>query len=142
MILSIREVRFEDEAPVIISMDAALFDAVDAPFPGGAGFWWLVYDEYYSLPIGYANLRRSHKWADCGFLARAGLLPEARGHGVQKRLIRARIAKARRIGWSYLITNTYRNPASVNSLIACGFKAYIPTYKWAGADAQYWRRKI
>jgi len=141
MKFTVREVQFEDEAPIIIALDSEFFDPVDAPFPGGKGYWWLARNESGDV-VGYANLRQSHKWSDCGFLARAAVIESARGNRLHQRLIAVRSAKAKRLGWNYLITNTYRNPKSVNTLIRCGFKSYIPAYKWATSDAQYWRRKV
>jgi GNAT superfamily N-acetyltransferase len=69
-------------------------------------------------------------------------LPSHRGQGVQKRLIRARIRQARALGWNWLITDTYLNPASANSLIATGFKMYEPSQPWGAKQTLYWRLKL
>ncbi len=89
--------------------------------------------------VGYGCLAASRQWNDCGYLCRSGILPEFRGMGLQKRLIRARIRKARELGWYALFTDTRRNPASANSLISCGFKMYDPMRPWSFNDACYWR---
>ena len=53
-----------------------------------------------------------------------------------------RVDKARRLGWNWLITDTYDNPASSNSLISCGFKLYDPNVPWGTKGALYWRKKL
>lgn len=77
------------------------------------------------------------------YLSRAMVLPEYRGRGLQKRLIRARVAHARRLGCPRVVT--YTNPVNVasnNSLIACGFKTASP---WDGDKNSlwvHWSRKL
>jgi GNAT superfamily N-acetyltransferase len=78
-----------------------------------------------------------------GYLVRAGVLPKHRGHGLQRRLIQARVTAARRLRipllWTYTIPG---NPASINNLIRCGFRAYDPEWAWVGDDVIYWWRWI
>lgn len=111
----------------------------DRPFYPTEGAWW--YAEVNGELAGYAGVVPSKQWADCGYMNRAGVLPEHRGKGLQKRLIRTRQAYARRVGWRWLVTDTRDNPASSNSLIACGFRLYTPSSPWALKDSLYWRYK-
>ena len=113
----------------------------DAPFDTSQGYWWIVYDAH-NLPCAFAGLVPSVRWLDTGYLCRAGVLPSHRGQGVQKRLIRARVRQARALGWSWLITDTYENPASSNSLIATGFKLFEPSKPWGAKGTLYWRLKL
>jgi len=110
----------------------------DAPSDTNYGWWWIVYDAQ-NLPCAFGGLIRSVRWTNVGYLCRAGVLSSHRGHGLQKRLIRARIRQARALGWNWLITDTYLNPASSNSLIACGFKLYEPLNPWGVKETLYWR---
>jgi GNAT superfamily N-acetyltransferase len=103
------------------------------------GWWWIVDS---SGPVGFAGLHPSKRWRDAGYMIRAGVLDEHCGKGLQKRLIRARIAQARRVGFRWLITNTHDNPASCNALIGCGFRIYEPAEPWAAKGALYWRRAV
>lgn len=87
--------------------------------------WWVA--EADGEPLGYAGLHIS-EWRDGltkGFLVRAGVLPEARGRHLQRRLIRVRVAAARRLGcarvYSYVSVG---NIASLRSLIRCGLLPY------------------
>jgi len=113
----------------------------DAPFDTSQGYWWTVYDSH-NLPCAFAGLVPSVRWLDTGYLCRAGVLPSHRGQGVQKRLIRARIRQARALGWDWLITDTYDNPASSNSLISTGFKLFDPSKPWGAKGTLYWRLKL
>ena len=113
----------------------------DALYETNSGFWWIVYDSI-NLPCAFAGLVPSVRWADTGYLCRAGVLPSHRGQGVQKRLIRARVRQARALGWRWIITDTYENPASSNSLIACGFKLFEPTKPWGATGTLYWRLNL
>jgi len=49
---------------------------------------------------------------------------------------------AKEKGMNWLVTDTNDNPASGNSLIACGFKLFEPTVPWAAKGAIYWRMKL
>jgi GNAT superfamily N-acetyltransferase len=113
----------------------------DTPSDTTTGWWWVVYDAL-NLPCAFAGLIPSVRWTDTGYLCRAGVLSSHRGQGVQKRLIRARIRQARALGWEWLITDTYQNPASANSLIATGFKMYEPSQPWGAKETLYWRLKL
>lgn len=109
----------------------------DAPISTREGWWWIAYEG--DKPVGFAGMYPSTQWADCGYLCRAGVIESARGHGLQKRLIRARIRKARAMGMCWAITDTYENPESGNSLIRCGFRLYQPTRPWGAEGVNYWR---
>jgi GNAT superfamily N-acetyltransferase len=104
------------------------------------GYWWIAYDG--ELPIGFAGVTQSKRWGDTGYLCRAGVIRSHRGQGVQTRLIRVRERKARDIGWNWLITDTYKNPASANSLIRCGYRTFLPANPWSFDGAIYWRKRL
>lgn len=112
----------------------------DEPYDVSDGFWWIAYDG--SLPVGFAGIVRSHQWSDTGYMCRSGVLRSHRGKGLQKRLIRVREAKAKRMGWRWLISDTYRNPPSANSLISCGFRTFTPSRPWGFDSAIYWRKRL
>lgn len=103
-------------------------------------FWWLVWDDEGDA-VGFAGLKLLDD--DMAYLCRVGVLPGARGKGLQKRLLRARERFARECGWTNAITYTaITNPASSNSLISAGYKLYLPEYAWAGKDVLYWIKKL
>lgn len=107
----------------------------------GSGLtWWIVWNSK-GKAVGFAG---SKLWSpdNAVFLCRAGVLPEARGHGLQRRLIRARLRHAREIGATGAMTYTAAdNIASMINLIRCGFLPWEPGYAWVGRDGvMYWWR--
>ena len=112
----------------------------DAPYDTDFGWWWIVYDG--NTPVGFAGLVPSASWSDTGYLCRAGVVPSARGLGIQNRLIAVRIRKAKQLGYKWLISDTRDNPPSSNSLINQGFKLFDPTNPWGYSDALYWRKRL
>lgn len=77
------------------------------------------------------------------YFTRCGVLPEARGLGLQRRLIKTRTTYARKLGCKGIYTYTLPfNTASSNNLIGCGFRLWRPAYKWAGAECLYWAKEI
>lgn len=118
-----------------------------ACFPGEAvrdtavDTWWIALDED-DEAAGFCCLSRSQTRLTGGYLSYAGVAPAFRGHGLQKRLIRVRIAEARRREWDSLVTDTCDNPASSNSLIACGFRLFDPPRPWGLSTALYFQRRV
>lgn len=113
----------------------------DKPCDVDHGHWWIAYTEN-NLPVGFAGLVPSQRWGDAGYLCRAGVVYEHTGNGIQKKLIRARVHKAKRLNWNWLITDTTANPASSNSLISEGFRLYEPSAPWGYKHSLYWRKNI
>lgn len=105
------------------------------------GHWWIVYTDA-NKPVGFAGLCQSSQFADCAFFHRAGVMDEHTGHGLQKRLIKARINKAKAMGFNWAVSDTSKNPPSANSLINCGFKMYRPSKPWGWEWTCYWRLKL
>ena len=104
------------------------------------GYWWISTEN--GVDCGFAGLVYSSVWSDCGYLIRCGVLPAYRGCGLQKKFIRIRIRQAKALGLNWLITTTYDNPASSNSLISCGFKLFNPSNPWMARGTLYWRLKL
>ena len=113
---------------------------IDKPYDTTHGYWWIASKD--GLDIGFAGLIHSHWWSDCGYLIRCGVLPDHRGQGLQKKFIRIRIRQAKALKMNWIITSTYDNPASANSLISCGFKMFDPTNPWMTKHTSYWRLKL
>lgn len=113
----------------------------DTPCLTDRGHWWIAYAPC-GKPVAFAGIVRSIRWTDTGYLCRAGVMDGFTGHGLQLRLIQARLRKAKELGWAWCITDTTDNPASANSLINAGFKLYTPANPWGFPRALYWKRKI
>lgn len=113
----------------------------DRPPTWSDGWWWIAFDDA-GEPVGFCGLQPSVRWLDCIYLCRAGVVPSARGKGLQRRLISVRLRFARAMGMRWAVTDTFENPASSNNLIRCGFMLYEPSRPWGYKGALYWRRKV
>lgn len=111
----------------------------DTPADTGVGYWWLLFEG--ANPAGFCGLHPTEESAG-GHLCRGGVLPSYRGHRLQRRLIAVRERKARRMGLSHLVSDTYDNPASSNNLIASGYRMFAPAEPWGAEGTCYWKKKI
>ncbi len=105
---------------------------LDTPLLGGLDdllnrcTWWLAEAliEGVWTPVGYAGLEITDggKYA---FLSRAGVVPLARGQGIQRKLIRVRERYARAHGCTHCYTYVvWYNTASMTSLVRAGYHPY------------------
>ncbi len=94
-------------------------------------------------PVAYCSASVLANDSDTAFLSSAGVLPCARGHKLQQRMIKARVRWARMMGCTYAITYTvYDNWASITNLLKQGFQFYDPHYRWAGKNVHYFIKEI
>ena len=104
-----------------------------------SGQLWVVHDEL-GTPVAFCSARECEERVV--FLARAGVLPVANGNRLQRRMIHARLRWAQEEGAYCCITYCmFENHASIVNLLKCGFKFYVPEWKWAG-DVHYFRKDI
>lgn len=135
-------IRQTKDVNAVHALDSTVFNYKDHhPVNTDEGVWWIVYDG--KTPVAYAgaiHLKEKNRV----YLCRAGVLPEYRGLGLQKQLIRKRLLWAKSCGVSTVITYTdLDNVFSSNNLIASGFKLYKPDLPWGNSDdALYWTRKV
>lgn len=126
-------------AAILDELQATLLPA-DTPADTSEGWWWIVWAD--CEPVGFAGMYASTQWGDAGYLCRAGVAPKFQGHHLQRRLIRARERQARKLGWKWVLTDTYSNPRSANNLIACGYSTFTPSEPWGGDGGTYWKRRV
>jgi GNAT superfamily N-acetyltransferase len=110
-----------DDYEIIRDIDAECFPD-DARHDGKGDINWLVMSG--RMPVGFASLRINTD-RQMGFLCRAGVLPNYRRRGIHAKLIKKRVAYAKRIGLCYVATYTLDFIAA-NNLIRCGFLLYTP----------------
>ena len=107
-------------------------------------YWvWVVRHE--GKPIAYGAMRACEAEVNKGLvlLTRAGVLPAWRGKGIQKKLIRLRVRKAKSLGYDTAIAYVMgMNCASSNALIGCGFRLYHPSDLYAGYRTIYLRKQL
>lgn len=137
--VSIRRVTGPSEHLDLYTLQEACLP-LDRPADVGVGAWWLAYDD--DEAIAFAGMYPSVQWDDTVYLVRSGVLRGHRGQGLQKRLIAVRLRAARRDGKRWAVTETAGNPASSNSLIACGFKLFEPSKPWGLKNAVYFRKQL
>jgi GNAT superfamily N-acetyltransferase len=124
-------IRQTDDLDLIIDLDRQIFPT-DAKLQGPHftdSEWWVVRDSF-GEPVAFAGLY-TPAWllgvenVPDGVLVRSGVLKDHRGAGLQRRLIRARLAYARSVGCPLATTYTStQNVASMRALISCGFRPY------------------
>lgn len=125
--------------------DSAL--AVHLMSMGGADFeqdddmhLWIAWDG--DQPVGFATLRVEGVYV---YFAGCGVIPIARGQGIQKKLLKVRLTWGKRKKFRTAVSYTMAwNARSMNNLIACKFKTFQPEYKWASDDDDvvYWYKSL
>lgn len=102
---------------------------------------WIVWDET-DTPVGFCSARLLSTEPGV-FLSRSGLLPCARGAGLQRRMITTRLRWAKTQGVEFALTYTvYDNHASAANLLRQGFRFHDPEYAWAGRDVFYFLKTL
>ena len=107
------------------------------------GEYWIAEDRTSGAIVAYAGLVRSGRYSNVVYFNAAGVIESARGKGIQRRLIRARLRWAKNHGSDWAVTDTTcDNIPSMRNLQACGFRPYWPTHCWRVPGAVYWSRKL
>lgn len=116
-------------------------EGLQDPYNKVSAEWWFVYDDRDNSK-GFAGAKM-WKPDNFVFLCLSGVLPEARGQGLQKKLINVRIkwAKSQEADGVYTYTSK-ENIVSANNLIKCGFMLFEPPYKWGLDDGLYWYMRL
>src|ERR1700694_2840049 len=71
------------------------------------GHWWLGYHE--TLPVAFAGVVPSTHVVNAGYFCRVGVLNSHWGNSLQLRLMRTLESRARRNGWSSIVSDTTDN---------------------------------
>jgi GNAT superfamily N-acetyltransferase len=101
-----------------------------APIPDfDHGHWWIAFRD--KVPAAFAGIVPSTHAGNAGYFCRVGVLQEHCGHGLQLRLMRALERRARRNGWSYVVSDTTDNLFSANNFIRAGYRLFRPRSPWA-----------
>jgi GNAT superfamily N-acetyltransferase len=138
----IREVDAQDDDIADMLADLhrlTFFDSAPVP-PFDCGHWWLAFHE--RLPVAFAGLVPSTHVQNAGYLCRVGVVDRHWGRSLQSRLMRAMEARARRNGWSFVVSDTTDNVASANNFIKAGYRLYQPRHPWGWPHTLYWRKSI
>lgn len=136
----IREIDGGENADILATLhDLTFFDT--APQPDyEKGFWWLAHlgdDAAAFIGIVPSVLNYS-----TGYFTRVGVLREHRGQKLQQKLMRVMESKARRNGWTRVVTDTTDNVPSANNIIAAGYRLFEPKHPWAFPQSLYWHKTL
>jgi GNAT superfamily N-acetyltransferase len=137
----IREVDGSDGAIALEleALHALTFWKGAPPIDPESGHWWIA--TLGRRPVGFAGMSESRHYPRTGYFSRVGVLPAHRGHGLQLRFMRALEARARRNGWSCIVSDT-RDTHSANNFIKAGYRIFDPKHRWAFPDSIYWRKRL
>jgi GNAT superfamily N-acetyltransferase len=142
MTYRIREVDTSDEDVTETLADLhrmTFFDA--APIPAfDQGHWWIGYRG--EEPVSFAALVPSDRYPCAGYFNRVGVTDGHRGHGLQLRHMRALEARAKRNGWTQVVSDTTDNVPSANNFIAAGYWMLTPESPWALPNSIYWIKDL
>lgn len=135
--MSIRLVRIEDVE------EAKELHALAFPSDNWAGddhTYWVARDG--KTVVGFCSaVHREEK--GYVFLSRAAVIAAARGAGLQRRMIRARVAWAKKQSADVVVTyTTMKNYDSMVNLLKCGFRFFEPDEPFVGKKVHYYRLKI
>lgn len=136
----IREIDGSDNDDILTELHSLCFGGEAPQAEYDHGHWWLAFDG--KEPVAFAGLTPSQLGFNCGYLKRCGILPEHRGQGLQRRLIRVREARAKKNGWGRIVTDCTDNPHSANNLFKAGYKMFTPKYGWFREATLYWTKTI
>src|SRR4051812_36454230 len=67
------------------------------------GHWWLAFCD--TVPVAFAGIVASTHAKNAGYFCRVGVLKRHSGRGLQLRLMRALESRARRNGWSAIVSD-------------------------------------
>jgi len=138
----IREVDGHDDDIVDTLADLhrlTFFDGASIP-EFDQGHWWLAFFD--AMPVAFAGLVSSTRAGNAGYFSRVGVLQKHCGNRLQLRLMRAIETRAKRNGWSCVVSDTTDNLASANNFIRAGYRLYQPQYPWGWPNTLYWRKFI
>lgn len=130
-------IRKTNNIPLVEIVHSEIMPQDNLPDPA---LFWLVWNQDYD-PVGYCCL--SIVDSEIVFMSLCGLFPEARGNGLQRRMLTVREKWARRKGYKIVITYALRdNPYSYENLIKRGYMLYEPEYPWVDGNVYYFRKYL
>ena len=99
---------------------------------------WIAYqgDEHDAVGFLYAEPMHDGSW----YFSRVGVMPSARGCGLQREFMSRLEGWAKRVKVPTLVSTTYLNPHSANNFVREQWMTYLPAFPWGVADTIYWRK--
>ena len=77
------------------------------------------------------------------FYTRVGVMPAARGQGLQRKLMTAMERHGRKSGWHSIVTYTAGfNGYSTRNILAAGYRTYEPKKSYVGFEVVHMRKRL
>lgn len=128
------------DAAVVADLHSKLFPRIVFPYPH-YGDWWITYDDR-GKPVAFAHCSPTTYYPNSGYFGRVGVLPEARGHGLQLRLTRKAVERGKELGWEALYSDTTRVPHSAANFRKAKWIEFVPENPWGKKHTLYWRKDL
>ena len=123
--ISFRRALSREDAALIAQMDVVCFP-IDTPAEFAGANWFIGWDG--DRPAAYCAWKIVDHDEPVGFHYRGGVMPDWRGRGLQRQMLRLREAEMREQGIARAVTYTDADgAASMRNLIAEGYRPYVPT---------------
>lgn len=106
------------------------------------GYWWMAYS-LDGHAAGFAGIVPMEPFPHTGFLKRGYVLPDHRGNGLQMKFIRLREQKARKVGWTTIVTDVGSiNSYSQTNLERAGYVRCNPEQPWGPKGSAYYVKRL
>lgn len=135
--MNVRKVAVAHNRRLLTALHTLVFPADHCPRWRADGVAWIVHDGEDPVAFLYAEPA-----SECWYFSRVGVMPAARGKGLQGELMARLEAWARREKVPSLISTTYQNPASANNFVRRQWMTYIPAFPWGSPDTIYWWKDL
>ncbi|MGE5150964.1 MAG: GNAT family N-acetyltransferase [Rhodospirillaceae bacterium] len=123
--IGFRRALSREDAALIAQMDVVCFP-IDKPAEFAGANWFIGWAG--DRPAAYCAWKIVEHDEPVGFHYRGGVMPDWRGHGLQREMLRLREAEMREQGIAKAVTYTDADgAASMRNLIAEGYRPYVPT---------------
>lgn len=107
------------------------------------GHWWIVLCGVNGEAAGFAGMVPMKPFVGVGYMKRAYVAPDHRGHGLQRRLMQAREHKAMQLGWRLLVGECDNNNiASSRNFERQGFVRCRPEQPWGPPGSVYFVKHL
>jgi len=123
---------------ILTALHTLTFPADPMPKWKTDGAAWIVHDGEDPVAFFYAEPCADGSW----YFSRVGVMPAARGRGLQQELMRLFEEWARKAKVPVLVSTTYQNPASANNFVRRQWMTYLPATPWGAPDTIYWRKDL
>lgn len=133
------KVNIERNRKLLTALHTLTFPGDSAPAWKANGMAWITRD-IDDEPVGF--LYAEPMTDGSLYFSRVGVMPAARGKGIQRQLMSLMYSRAKREGYRVLVSTTYQNPPSANNFVREQWMTYMPATPWGASDTIYWFKEL